>query len=199
MSSSERIDPPLTQLGPADRHSVIADRFGDVVCAVTDWAAPTPVKEWQAGDVLDHLLTWFPAFLSSVTPLAIDRLDLQEDPFARWQYQAVQVQDILEGPKAWLVVDDARFGERRLDSLIDDIYTSDIFMHTWDLARSQGLDFVLDPDLSSMMLTGMSAMEATLRASKQYGPAAHPVARSADPGMRLVAFIGRDPDWQLPR
>ena len=37
-----------------------AARFGDVVDAVRNWDAPTPVAQWRARDVVAHLTTWFP-------------------------------------------------------------------------------------------------------------------------------------------
>ncbi|WP_241901447.1 maleylpyruvate isomerase N-terminal domain-containing protein [Nocardioides houyundeii] len=50
---------------PAARHRAVAATFTDLVRGVDDWDAPSPVPGWAARDVVDHLVTWFPAFLAS--------------------------------------------------------------------------------------------------------------------------------------
>jgi hypothetical protein len=42
-----------------------------------------------------------------------------------------------------------------LGQAIDMIYTSDVFLHRWDLARATGQDETLDPDKCAAMLEGM--------------------------------------------
>ena len=79
-----------------------------------------------------------------------------------------------------------------LEQAIDMIYTSDVFMHRWDLARATGQDETLDPDKSAVMLEGMLPMDEMLRQSGQYGPRVH-VADDADVQTKLLAFIGRTP------
>ena len=49
----------------ATQHRERAARFAAVIDGVTDWAAPTPVKEWTARDVVAHLTSWFPEFLAA--------------------------------------------------------------------------------------------------------------------------------------
>jgi uncharacterized protein (TIGR03086 family) len=77
---------------------------------------------------------------------------------------------------------------------IDRFYTSDVFLHTWDLARATGQDATLDAEVCADMLAGMEPLEDLIRSSGQYGPAVA-VADDADPQSRLIGFIGRDPAW----
>ena len=77
----------------------------------------------------------------------------------------------------------------RCRRLVDHFYTTDVFMHTWDLARATGQDETLDPETCAAMLAGMEPMDEMLRASGQYGPRVD----DADPQTRLIGFIGRDP------
>ena len=72
------------------------------------------------------------------------------------------------------------------------IYTGDVFLHRWDLARATGQDVVLDPATCAAMLEGMRPMEEALRQSGHYGPAVE-VPDDADVQTRLLAFIGRTP------
>jgi uncharacterized protein (TIGR03086 family) len=85
-------------------------------------------------------------------------------------------------------------GEMPLDQAIDRFYTSDVFMHTWDLARATGQDDRLDPDQCAVLLAGMEQVEDLIRASGQYGPRV-PTPDDADAQTRLLGFIGRDPSW----
>ena len=88
-------------------------------------------------------------------------------------------------------------GSMPLRDLVDRIYTADVFMHTWDLARATGQDDRLDPDFCAELLAGMEGIEEVLRASGQYGPAV-PVPDDADVQTRMLGFIGRDPEWKPP-
>ncbi len=79
-----------------------------------------------------------------------------------------------------------------LRQAIDMIYTSDVFLHRWDLARATGQNETLDPDKCAAMLEGMLPMDEVLRQSGHYGPRVH-VPHDADVQTKLLAFIGRDP------
>jgi uncharacterized protein (TIGR03086 family) len=83
-------------------------------------------------------------------------------------------------------------GEVPVDQAIDRFYTTDVFMHTWDLARATGQDERLDPDVCAVLLAGMEPFEDMIRASGQYGPRV-PTPDDADAQTRLLGFIGRDP------
>lgn len=178
----------------ADDHGAIADRFGAVVDAVTDWDAPTPVPEWRARDVVDHLTTWLPGLLGSCG-VALAPGDAS-DPAGSWHRQDGAVRRLLAERGDEEVTHDF-LGTRTIAELLAQVYLADVFLHTWDLARSAGLDAGLDPDVCTEMLTGMEAMEEALRGSGHYGPR-WPGDPGPDPQRRLMAFIGRDPDWQPP-
>jgi uncharacterized protein (TIGR03086 family) len=72
------------------------------------------------------------------------------------------------------------------------IYTPDVFLHRWDLARATGQDETLDPQRCAKMLEGMLPMDEVLRQSGQYGPRIE-VSEDADAQAKLLAFIGRTP------
>jgi uncharacterized protein (TIGR03086 family) len=83
-------------------------------------------------------------------------------------------------------------GEMPLPDAVDRFYTSDVFMHTWDLARATGQDERLDPQACADLLAEMAPIEELMRSSGQYGPRV-PVPDDADVQTRLLGFIGRDP------
>jgi uncharacterized protein (TIGR03086 family) len=178
---------------PAERHRAVSAGFTARVRGTTDWNAPAPVAGWCARDVVAHLVEWFPAFLRSATGLELDRgPSPQEDPVAAWEVHAAAVQRLLDGPEAVTPFRHPAVGEFPLSDAVDRFYTSDVFMHTWDLARATGQDERLDPQTCADLLAGMTPMEELLRSSGQYGPRV-PVPDDADAQTRLLAFIGRDP------
>jgi hypothetical protein len=70
--------------------------------------------------------------------------------------------------------------------------TTDVLMHTWDLARATGLDDTLDPDEVHNAYTGMLPLDEMLRSSGHYGPKTE-VPDDVPEQDKLMAFIGRHP------
>jgi uncharacterized protein (TIGR03086 family) len=181
---------------PAARHLEVADGFGDLVRGAGDWTVPAPVDGWTARDVVAHLVEWFPGFLSGggISLPAVPPLD--DDPAAAWQHHADAVQQLVEerGDESFT---HPYAGTHRLQDAVDRFYTSDVFMHSWDLARATGQEVQLDEDFAGELLGGMRQMEEVLRSSGQYGA---PVAVADDAPVvdRLMGFIGRDPAWTPP-
>jgi uncharacterized protein (TIGR03086 family) len=181
---------------PAERHREIGRVFTDRVRGVRSWDAPAPVAGWTARDVVGHLVDWLPSFLaagSSVRLPAVPSVD--DDPIGAWRAHVDAVQALLDDPAtAELTLSNRHIGQLPLDRAIDQFYTSDVFMHTWDLARATGQDDRLDPEFCAVLLAGMEPMEDVIRSSGQYGPRV-PVKDDADTQAKLFAFIGRDPQW----
>ncbi len=181
-----------------DPHAAAYDRFTAVVDAVTDWDAPTPVPEWHARDIVHHLTSWLPGLLGSCG-VDLPAGDLA-DPVGSWHRQDDALRDLL-ARRGDEVLTHPFLGTKPLTEIVAQVYTPDVFMHTWDLARSAGLDDTLDPDRCAEMATGMEQMEDAIRGSGHYGPR-WPLddadRATADPQRRLLAFIGRNPDWRRP-
>ena len=162
--------------------------------APESWDQPAPVEGWVARDVVRHLVEWFPAFLQGGAGITLPAgPSVDDDPVGagRTQTEAVQV-----------LLDDADIAEREhelphigrmsLEQAIDMIYTADVFLHRWDLARATGQDETLDPDKCAAMLEGMLPMDEVLRQSGQFGPRVD-VPDDADVQTKLLAFTGRTP------
>ncbi|HQR28559.1 MAG TPA: TIGR03086 family protein, partial [Nocardioides sp.] len=115
-----------------------------------------------------------------------------------WQVHADAVQALLEDPATQgRVLRNPHLGELPLAEAVDRFYTTDVFLHTWDLARATGQDDRLDAEVCADLLAGMEPMEEVIRGSGQYG-ARVPVPADADVQSRLLGFIGRDPAWVRP-
>lgn len=177
---------------PAERHRAIAATFTQVVAGVADWTAPTPVSEWTTSDVLDHLVEWPVGFLAGG---GVELARSTGDPVTRWSRHTAAMQALLDGPGRGDRFTHPMAGSFPLATAIDMFYTTDVFMHAWDLAAASGQPDPLDADEAERVLQGMLPIDAMLRQSGQYGPRVA-VPDEAAPQDRLVAFIGRDPAWR---
>jgi len=181
---------------PAEEHRRIAGAFTATVegTAPESWDRPTPVEGWVARDVVRHLVEWFPAFLQGGTGITLPAgPSVDDDPVGAWCAQTEAVQALLDdADTAEREHDLPHIGRMSLEQAIDMIYTADVFLHRWDLARATGQDETLDPDKCAVMLEGMLPMDKVLRQSGQYGPRVQ-VPDDAGVQTKLLAFIGRTP------
>ncbi len=181
---------------PADEHRRIAGAFTVTVesAAPGAWDNPAPPEGWLARDIVRHLVEWFPAFLQGATGITLPAgPSADDDPVGAWRTQTDAVQALLDDPATAVREHDLpHLGTMPLGQAIDTIYTSDVFLHRWDLARATGHDETLDPDKCAEMLEGMLAMDEALRQSGHFGPRVN-VPHDADVQTKLLAFIGRTP------
>jgi len=184
--------------GPSSNHRATAGRFGELVRSAPDgcWDGPSPVAAWRARDVVGHLVDWLPALLKGGAGVRLREVpSAADDPVAAWEAHSAAVQALLDDPAtAERTLSNPHIGTLPLAEAVDRFYTSDVFLHTWDLARATGQSADLDPDRCAAMLAGMEPLDEMLRQSGQYGPRVD-VPDDADAETRLVAFIGRDPAW----
>ena len=142
---------------------------------------------------MKHLVEWSRGFLKGAG-IELPALDVEADPLAAWKQHVTDIQAVLDDP-AGRVLSNPHTGDKPVDEAIDQFYTADVWMHSWDLAKALGREPDLGQERCSAALAAIEPMEQLLRDSGQFGPAV-PVARNASPQDKLIAFIGRDPAWQ---
>jgi uncharacterized protein (TIGR03086 family) len=177
------------------RYRTVADRFDSRVREMpTDaWDLPSPCDGWVGRDIVTHLVSWIPAVIgrAGVEIPMID--DPQADPVAAWRALDAGLRRALDDPAvAGRTFDAGPPGELTVAGAIDMLVVGDLVIHTWDLARTGGLDEELDADIVAEMLDGMEPLDEMLRASGHYG-ARVAVADDADEQTKLIAFTGRTP------
>ncbi|GAA2788707.1 TIGR03086 family metal-binding protein [Saccharopolyspora taberi] len=179
---------------PAQRHARDAARFTELVesASAADWARPSPVAGWTALDVVKHLVEWSRGFLRGAG-IELPALDVDADPVAAWRQHVSDVQAVLDDPGG-RVLSNPHTGDKPVDEAIDEFYTADVWMHSWDLAKALGREPDLGLERCRAALAAMEPIDRLLRESGQFGPAV-PVADGASAQDRLMAFIGRDPAW----
>lgn len=184
----------------AQRWDRIADAFGRRVAAVPAdaWDRPTPCQGWVARDVVGHLVGWVPGFFGGVAGLDVPALpDIDDDPAGAWTALDDQVRSWLADPAVAERSFDGPMGRTTVAEAVDRLVTTDVLVHTWDLARAVGLDDRLDPAEVEGMADAMAPADAALRSSGHYGPRVE-VDQGADEQDRLLGFLGRDPAWTPP-
>lgn len=183
---------------PAAEHRQIAAHFTGLVrnADPLSWDNPAPVDGWRARDVVAHLVEWFPGFLESGAGITLPSgPPPADDPVGAWTAQVVAVQELLDDPETpGKMLSNPHTGDVPLDQAIANFYTSDVFMHSWDLARATGQPISLDDKRCAEMLAGMQPIDELLRSSGQYGPRVD-VPKDASAMDQLMGFIGRDPGW----
>lgn len=147
-----------------DRFEWVAAGFSSVAFQVTDWDAASPCEGWAARDVVDHLATWFPQ--------AIGAEAVTGEPLEQWFGLVELVRENLDAN----------------EKLIRSVLVTDIFLHTWDLATSQGLAAPLDEGFAASLLRAFES--ADLSADGKFAEPVK-VAEDATVVERLIAQSGR--------
>lgn len=185
----------LTEATPAERHRRVATTFAHLIDGTSDWSAPTPVAEWTALDIVDHLTTW-PREMLGAHGVALP--EVGGTPAEAFAAQTEAIQALLDDPESSSqILCLGPMGDQPVSSVIDGFYSGDVFMHSWDLARATGQEVDLDADAAAAMAAGLAAMGPALQASGQFGPPVA-VAEDAGPVDQLMGVIGRDPSWRPP-
>lgn len=177
----------------SDRFRRFAATFTEKVEGVPEgaWDNPAPCEGWVARDVVDHLCGWVSGLLVGAYGLpAPEGPTAAEDPAGAWAALRDWVIAALDDPEVAATEADIPPGRMALEAAVDMIVTSDVFLHTWDLARATGQDERLDPEEVHRAYEGMLPIDDILRQSGHYGPKTE-VPDDADEQTKLLAFIGR--------
>jgi uncharacterized protein (TIGR03086 family) len=191
----DRLDELLVDVDePSGRYRRAAAQFDARVRAMPDdgWDEPTPCTGWIGRDVVAHLVDWVPSVIGRAG-IEFPPMDARTDPVAAWTTLDTTLQAALDDPDiATRRFDAGPPGELTVEAAIGMLVVGDLLIHTWDLARTGGLDETLPADMVSDMLVGMEPLDEVLRSSGHYGPRVA-VADDADDQTRLIAFTGRTP------
>lgn len=187
----------MTRMSIPERYRTAAAGFTQRVEGTRDWDAPTPVAQWRARDVVDHLVTWLPGLLRTASTVRLSPVaSAQDDPVQAWRELDAQVAALLGDPAtAELVLRNQYVGPTPVPVAVDQLFTPDVVFHTWDLARATGQDDTLDEQFIARAYEGMVQNAEMIRGSGQFGEQ-QPVPDDATTQERFFAFIGRDPRFR---
>lgn len=163
---------------------------------------PTPCADWTLHGLLRHLISENTAFAAATTagtdPSEVDWNSgrLGADPVADYERAATTyldafVPDPVLKRKMWIS------GFEVTGSTAVAMHLVDTVAHGWDLAKTLGLDFEIDDDLSSTALRIMRQFPSD-RPTPSFDLVVQ-VGEHASELDRFVAYVGRRPEWTSPR
>jgi uncharacterized protein (TIGR03086 family) len=183
----------------------------DVVDNITavDLTRPTPCSEWTLGALLAHMTVQHKGFAAASAgrgaDLAVWKAGAPSpDPVADYAMAAELVIAAFAEPgvmeRGFAIPEIAPGMEFPAPQAIS-FHFIDYVVHGWDVARSLGQAYELDPDLVEAALpvaAGVPEGERRLRPGAAFRPGL-PAPGGAGPMDRILAMLGRDPAWSPPQ
>ncbi len=176
----------------AEHFAAVAQGFSTRLEAVAPemWDVTSVCPHWRVRDLVSHVVANHRRTLARLDGADAETVDADGDLTAAWLEVSRDLADALG--------DEARAGtrcagpsgEQRFDEMAGGLLSADTLVHTWDLARSTGLDETLDSSCVERALSLLAAHGEALRGPTGLGPAIEP-ARGADPQTRLLNLCGR--------
>jgi uncharacterized protein (TIGR03086 family) len=176
-------------------HRHACEQFSAVTNQVSprQWDDPTPCAEWDARALVEHVIGFHDFLL--LRPLGVRANRPRVGPAARWQATAEALGVALDGDGTIDRVTDLPGGGTSTPRVMLSALTTDVLVHTWDLAQSARVEPALDRIMCERSYE--AAQAAGLRRGDMFSPEV-PVSHDADIVTKLVAFYGRDPSWRAP-
>ncbi|MFW3170400.1 TIGR03086 family metal-binding protein [Geodermatophilus sp. CPCC 206100] len=184
-----------------------ADAFEATVTAVADadWARPSPCADWNARDVVGHIVDMHAVMLRPYgrTPAPAPTVD--EDPLAAFRAARHEVTALLADPELATRTVESPAGTMAGVDMVDQVASADLVLHRWDLARATGQDDTIDPEELERMWPGLQQIPDVMRQPGAFGPGVvvfGPLVEVPDDAPlqdRALGLVGRDPAWQPDR
>ncbi len=162
----------------AAKWTEVNNQIGDA-----DWETASTCDGWCVKDVVDHATGW------QITGGNV--LGAKIPDGADWETIHAAMSSALADP-ANLEGQAEGFGGMPKQGVAG-MLIGDLLVHSWDLARTLGVDETLPQEAVSSTLMGLQRMpDAMLRGENMFGPALE-VADDASEQDKLLAFVGRQP------
>lgn len=183
------------------------DVTAEIVALITpeQLSAPTPCAGWRVRDLLAHIIGQYHGFAlaASGQPTGVEAFaprPVTADPLARYQQAAVLVTEAFAEDGVLdrrFHLPEIRDGAAFPATAAIGFHLVDEVAHAWDLARSIGAPVEFDQQVLEVALS-VARQVPDDPGSRGEGQAFAPVHPTAD-GMatldRIVALLGRRPDW----
>ncbi len=176
------------------------DQAGRLVVSTDPGAGsrPTPCEDWDVTALTSHLLAVvnrIGAILNGADPATLPRMIESADADADWQRErsatdaVLATDDVLD--RVVVVPWGTVTGWQAIGS-----YAGELTTHAWDLAVATGRTHELDASLANAVLPGvMQYIPAERGEHIPFAPIVE-VGTDATAYEQLVAWEGRDPNWQ---
>ena len=174
------------------KYRIAANAFDAAVRAVTpqQWGLPSPCEEWTARDIVSHVVSGHRGVIANVTGGESKSLSADEEPKQAWE-SAFRAMDEITGDAETLAKEvEGPTGKMAAGDIIGSFVTMDVLVHTWDLARTVGVDEHLDDNSVRLAYEAMKPMDAMIRQPGVFGPKLD-APMGADLQTEFLYFLGR--------
>ena len=174
-----------------DRVTGLVQAFDSRVQAAPadSWGNAAPCEGWTARDVVVHVGNNLSRIGNGLQGTEATEIGPDDDIVAAWNtsrdtfLSGIATGDLttpLPGP----------FGPMPAEQMIGRLISSDVLVHTWDLARAVGGDEHLDQDAVAQAYSGLKPMDAMIRMPGVFG-AKIEAAEGDDTQTEFLKFLGR--------
>lgn len=182
-------------MDPIANFAAAVDEGRKVLGAVSadQWTAQSPCAEWDVKGVANHMIGGLQMVSSAIAGSEFAHLDdyTGEDPLASYNAAADAALAALQAdPSVLGRTIKLPFGEMP-GGAVAGIFTNDIFLHAWDVAKATGQSTDLNPPLAEGLAGAMRQMlTPEWRRPGMFGDEQQ-ADESASAADRLAAFSGR--------
>jgi uncharacterized protein (TIGR03086 family) len=175
-----------------EQYRLTAEAFdARVQAAAPDrWSAQSPCTEWNARDVVAHVVDNHRRLIAEVTGAESQAMTPDEDPKATWTLAYATMRELTENSEAMAHSVQGPAGPMPLEQMLPQFVCMDMLVHTWDLARAVGGDERLDDASMRHAYETVKPMDAMIRRPNLFGPKLDPPPE-ADIQTELLYFLGR--------
>ncbi|MCG6498342.1 TIGR03086 family metal-binding protein [Kitasatospora sp. A2-31] len=176
-----------------------------LVQSVTEeqWAAPTPCRDWDVRNLVNHLAAqhlWVCQAVAGYAPEQIGRRFegdvLGRNPLGVWTMAVDTAVRAINQPGALDLLVHVPYGMRDVGGYAREL-TAETVVHSWDLARALGERGPMPPGAARYALAEFRNYRNLAGTGRFDPPRTTPPG--ADAQELLLAFTGRDPQWSAER
>jgi uncharacterized protein (TIGR03086 family) len=150
---------------------------------------PTPCPEFDVARLVDHLVGWAISFAARLTGGSAEG---DPNEYRVGGNPAVEFHQAAQG-----IIGAYRDGGERSRQLPTGFIIMEFMVHGWDLANATGQSVTFSPEAAEQALdTGRQMLKPEYRGPGKAFEYEVDVSETAGSVDRLVAFLGRSPDWQ---
>lgn len=153
------------------------------------WGNQSPCAEWKARDVVVHVGNSLLGLGAGLAGREGRQIGPDEDITAAWNEARDTFLGALDGADLSTTLP-GPFGPMPAEQLIGRLISTDVLVHTWDLARAVGGDEHLDAEAVAGAYSGLKPMDAMIRQPGVFGAKVE-AATDADLQTEFLSFLGR--------
>ncbi len=167
-----------------------------------DWSRPSPCAEWDARDVVRHVVDMHHVMLRPYGRSTPEATTVDDDPLAAFRAARAEVEAIVDDRELATRTTESPAGTLAGADMIDQVASADLVIHRWDLARATGQDDAIDPEELERMWPAFQQIPDVMRVPGAFGPGITvfgpvvEVPAHASLQERALGLVGRDPAWR---